>query len=335
MNRSKQAGMAIKTMVVLLVGLTLASVRLAEAQQPKKVPRIGYLAAGAPKPQSPRTEAFRQGLRALGYIEGQSIIIEYRFADTNVDRLPELAAELVSLKVDLIVAENNTVSRAALGATTIIPIVMASGADPVATGLVASLARPGGNVTGLTNVTTDLAVKRLELLKEIVPKLHRVAVLWSSGSSGQEWREMQTAAPSLQFQLQILDVRSAEELEKAFNSATKAHVGALTLTSNPIGLFSANQKRIIELAAKNRLPAIYPGSSYVDTGGLMSYAANNLDMYRRAATYVDKILKGAKPADLPVEQPMKFEFVVNLKTAKQLGLIIPPNVLVRADRVIR
>jgi putative tryptophan/tyrosine transport system substrate-binding protein len=175
----------------------------------------------------------------------------------------------------------------------------------------------------------------LELLKEIVPKLHRVAVLWSSGSSGQEWREMQTAAPSLQFQLQILDVRSAEELEKAFNSATKAHVGALTLTSNPIGLFSANQKRIIELAAKNRLPAIYPGSSYVDTGGLMSYAANNLDMYRRAATYVDKILKGAKPADLPVEQPMKFEFVVNLKTAKQLGLIIPPNVLVRADRVIR
>ena len=324
-----------KTSLLALSSLLFALSFPAEAQQSGKIPRIGYLAAGAPKPQSSRTEAFRQSLRALGYIEGQSIIIEYRFADTNVDRLSGLAAELVRLKVDLIVAENNTVSRAALGATTIIPIVMASGADPVATGLVASLARPGGNVTGLTNVTTDLAVKRLELLKEIVPKLHRVAVLWSSGSSGQEWREMQTAAPSLQFQLQILDVRSAEELEKAFNSATKAHVGALTLTSNPIGLFSANQKRIIELAAKNRLPAIYPGSSYVDTGGLMSYAANNLDMYRRAATYVDKILKGAKPADLPVEQPMKFEFVVNLKTAKQLGLIIPPNVLVRADRVIR
>jgi putative tryptophan/tyrosine transport system substrate-binding protein len=318
--------------LVVLILFTLSIP--AEAQQPKKVPRLGYLAFATPDAQSARTEALRQGLRDIGYVEGKNITIEYRYAEGNLDRLADLAADLVRLKVDVIVVQNNTVARAVAGATKTIPIVMADGADPVAVGLVASLAHPGGNVTGLTNLTTDLSLKRLELLKEIVPNLARVAMLVTELVS-QERKEMQAAAPSLQIQLQILHVRVAGDLERRFEEARNARADALAVPSEPTGLFIANQKQIIELAAKRRLPAIYGLSRYANAGGLMSYAANELQNYRRAATYVDKILKGAKPADLPVEQPTKFELVINLKTAKQIGLTIPPSVLYRADKVIK
>jgi putative ABC transport system substrate-binding protein len=307
----------------------------AEAQQTKKIPRIGFLIAATRDTQSARTEAFRQGLRELGHIEGQNIAVEYRFGEGKTDRLSELVADLVRLKVDAIVAQNTLVARAASNATKIIPIVIASGADPVAAGLVMSLARPGGNVTGLTNVTTDLGVKRLELLKESFPKLTRVAVLPSPGSLGLELKEMRAAAPSLKIQLHILEVGVADDLERAFEGATKVGAGALAVTADPTGLFVANRKQIVELAANKRLPAIYTSSTYVNAGGLMSYAANDLENYRRAAVYVDKILKGAKPSDLPVEQPTKFEFVINLKTAKALNLTIPQSMLFRADKVIR
>jgi putative tryptophan/tyrosine transport system substrate-binding protein len=249
--------------------------------------------------------------------------------------LPELAADLVSLQVDVIVASNNIAALAASSATKIIPIVIASGADPVAAGLVVSLARPGGNVTGLTNLTTDLGVKRLELLKEMLPKLTRVAVLLGPGSLGLSLKEIEVAAPSLKIQLHVMDVRAANDLERAFEGATKARAGALAVTGDPTGLFLANQKQIIELAAKKRLPAIYASSSFVNAGGLMSYAASDLENYRRAATYVDRILKGAKPAEMPVERPTKFEFAINLRAAQQIDLTIPPNLLARADRVVK
>ena len=320
---------------ILLCAMLLALSFPAHAQQPKKVPRIGFLIAATRDAQSARTEAFRQGLRELGYIEGQNIVIEYRHAEGKTDRFPELAADLVRLQVDVIVVSNNTVARAASNTTKVIPIVIASGADPVAAGLVVSLARPGGNVTGLTNATTDLGVKRLELLKEIFPKLTRVAVLPSPGSLGLELKEMRAAAPSLKIQLHILEVRVADDLERAFEGATKLRAGALAMTADPTGLFIANQKQIVELAAKKRLPAIYPASSFVNAGGLMSYAPNELENYRRAAIYVDKILKGAKPEDLPVEQPTKFGFIINLKAAKQIGLTIPQSVLYRADKIIK
>ena len=274
------------------------------AQQPTKIPRIGFLVASTADAQLNRTDAFRRGLRELGYVEGQNVIIEYRYADGNSHRLSELAAELVRLKLDVIVTQNNTVARAASRATKTIPIVMADGADPVTNGLVASLARPGGNVTGMTNAATDLGVKRLELLKEIFPTLARVAVL-PSPRSARVSKEVQAAAPSLQVQLHIMEVRVAEDLERAFETAANARVGALTLTPDPTGLFNANQQRIFDLTAKKRLPAIYPFSEWANAGGLMSYAADQLESYRRAAVYVDKILKGAKPAILPVEQPTK------------------------------
>jgi putative tryptophan/tyrosine transport system substrate-binding protein len=321
--------------VVFLCAMLLAFCVPASAQQTKTIPRIGYLVIGIRDSQSTRTEALRQGLRQLGYIEGQNIAIEYRYGEGSGDRLSELAAELVRLKVDIIVVPNNTVARAVLSETKTIPVVIAGGADPVAAGLVASLARPGGNVTGLTNLTTDLGVKRLELLKEILPRVTRVAVLPSPGDRRQELKEMQAAALSLQIQLQILEVRVVDDLPKAFEAAAKARASAVAITTDPTGLFLASQKQIVELAVKNRLPAIYTLSSYVNAGGLMSYGADELEYYRRAATYVDKILKGTKPADLPVERPIKFEFIINLKTAKQIGLTIPPNVLARADRVIR
>ena len=300
----------------------------------RKIPRVGFLVASTANAQSNRTESFRRGLREIGYVEGQNIIIEHRYADGSPDRLPDLAAEFVRLKVDVIVTQNTSVARAASNATKTIPIVMADGADPVTNGLVASLARPGGNVTGLTNAATDLAVKRLELLKEIFPKLTRVAVL-PDPRSMRVLKELQAAAPSLQIQLHIMDVRVADDLEKAFETAANARVGALTLTPDPTGLFNANQQRIFTLAVKKRLPTIYPFSEWANAGGLMSYAADQIESYRRAAVYVDKILKGAKPADLPVEQPTKFELVINLKAAKQIGLTIPPSVLARADRVIK
>jgi putative ABC transport system substrate-binding protein len=320
---------------VLSILVLLAVAVVADAQQPKKVPRIGFLIAATRDAQSARIKAFRHGLHELGYIEGQNIAIEYRYAEGKTDRFAELAADLVRLPVDVIVVSNNTVARAASNATKIIPIVIASGADPVTAGLVVSLARPGGNVTGLTNVTTDLGVKRLELLKEIFPKLIRVAVLPSPGSLGLELKEMRAAAPFLKIQLHILEVRISDDLERAFERATKVGAGALAVTADPTGLFVANQKQIVELAAKKRLPAIYNSSTYVNAGGLMSYAANDLENYRRVSVYIDKILKGAKPGDLPVEQPTKFEFVINLKTAKQIGLTIPPNVLARADMAIK
>jgi putative ABC transport system substrate-binding protein len=321
--------------IFVLAAALLIFLDLAAAQQPKKVSRIGYLDAFVSDPQSARLDAFRQELRKLGYIEGQNITIEYRFAEGKPDRLPELAAELVRLKLDVIVVQSLAVARAARQATKTIPIIMADGADPVAAGLVVSLAQPGGNVTGLTNLAPDLSVKRLELLREILPKLARVAVLPSPGGPGAGLHEMQVAAPSLNIQLQILQVRKTDDLARAFEKATKGRAEALALTPDPTGLFRANRKLIADLAVKTRLPAIYPTSGFVNSGGLMCYTADQLESYRRAATYVDKILKGAKPAELPIERPTKFELVINLKAAKQIGLTIPPSVLYRADRVIR
>jgi len=317
--------------LVLLVGC----VGMAEAQQPAKVPRIGLLSSFSPSDAALWHQAFLQGLRDLGWIEGKNISIEYRYAEGRGDRLPDLAADLVRLKVDVIVAATTTATLPAKNATRAIPIVMASSGDPVASGLVESLARPGGNITGLSQMAPDLAGKRLELLKEIVPKLSRVAVLWypQGSTSTLSWKELQLPARELGVQLHSLEVRSSKDFAKAFEEATKAHAGALAIMPDP--LFAGNLKRIADLAAKSRLPSIFHLREFVDSGGLMTYGPDRSDMYRRAATYVDKILKGAKPADLPVEQPIKFELIINLKTAKQIGLTIPPNVLARADKVIR
>jgi putative ABC transport system substrate-binding protein len=303
-----------------------------QAQQPGKIPRIGYLTLASSSSNLPRREAFREGLRHLGYIEGQNINIEYRYADSRTERLPELAADLVRLEVDVIVAGGTQVNVAAKKATRTIPIVMANADDPLGSGLVESLAKPGANVTGLSSMSLELNGKRLELLREAFPKIRRLAVLWHT-LSNPAFKETQAAAAPLGFVIRSLEVRGRTELESAFPLITKERVdGLFPVTS---AFMSANRKPIVEFAAKNRLPALYPNDEYVADGGLMSYAANVHEMHRRAATYVDKILKGAKPADLPVEQPKKFELIINLKTAKQIGLTIPPNVLVRADRVIR
>ena len=310
----------------------------AQAQQPKKVPRIGYLSSGSPSTNLGYLQAFLQGLRELGYVEGKNVLIEYKWAEGRFERMPELAEELVRLKVDIIIAPNSAIARAAKKATSTIPIVMANAGNPFGEGLVANLAHPGGNVTGLTNLSQELSGKRLELLKQIFPTLVRAAVLSTPPGRGQERRdvkELLAAATFLKLQLQILEVRIDDEFEKAFEDAAKARVTALVVTSEPSGLLLRNRKQIVELSSKNRLPAIYPQLIYVNIGGLMSYAANELEMYRRAATYVDKILKGAKPAELPVEQPTKFEFIINLKAAKQIDLPFPPNVLALADKVIR
>ena len=316
--------------VLLALGVT------ADSQQAKKVPRIGYLGFGSPSTIPTRIEAFRQGLRELGYVEGKNIFIEWRSAEGNADRLPSLAAELVRLKVDIIVTNGPYSTRAAKAATVTIPIVMAAVGDPVDDGIVASLARPGGNITGLSSVAPELSGKRLELLKEIVPKLSRVAVFGSSTSpnTAGSLRELELAAAALKVKLQYLDVLSAKDIETAFRAASKGRADAvLFLVAG--GVASGHQTQIADLAIKSRLPAIYANQRTVEAGGLMSYGVINLDLDRRAATYVDKILKGAKPADLPVEQPTKFEFIINLKAAKQIGLTIPPNVLVRADKVIK
>ena len=308
----------------------------AEAQQPKKVPRIGWLSEAYVRSQSsPRNDAFLQGLRDLGYIEGQNIVIEHRSAEGKDNLLPDLAAELVRLKVELIVALEPPSTRAAKSATDTIPIVMRSTADPVRTGLVASLARPGGNITGVTSIATELIGKRLELLKEVVPRNSRIAILWNpdyqAGASG--FKEAESEARTLGIQIQFLEVRNPDQFEKAFKSATERRAGGVLLLRSPLIVRQA--RRIAKLAVKNRMPAVYDDREFVDVGGLMSYGTDLTDLYRRAATYVDKILKGTKPADLPVEQPMKFELVINLKAAKQIGLTIPPNVLVRADKVIK
>jgi putative ABC transport system substrate-binding protein len=315
----------------LMATILPATALPAEAQQTKKISRVGYLAAPSPPPDS----AFLQGLRDLGYLEGKNITIDYRFADGKHERLPGLAAELIGLKVDIIVTVGTPAAVAAKQATSMIPIVMAIVADPVGEGLVASLARPGGNVTGLANLDTELSQKRLEILKEVVPRLSRVAILWNPANPAHKraLEESEVAARTLGVRLQPVGVRDPNEFKSAFSAMTREHAGALMLLAD--SMFRAYRARIVELAGRSRLPSIFWTRDSVEAGGLMSYGATYPDLYRRAAIFVDKILKGAKPADLPVEQPTKFEFVINLKTAKQIGLTIPPNVLARADRVIR
>ena len=319
----------------MLCAMLFALCSSAATQQPAKVPRIGFLGATSPSAISARLDAFRQGLRELGYVEGKNILIEYRYAEGKLDRLPVLAAELVRLKVDVMVLAGPASIRPAKEATNTIPIVMANDADPVGSGMIDSLARPGGNVTGLSNLAPQIGGKRLELLKEIVPRLSRLAVLGTSTTTGtaQVLKEIELAAGVFRAELQYLDVPGPKDIETAFREARKGRADAVLVLQG--GVFNSHRKQIIDLAVKSRLPAIYHAPEYVEDGGLMSYGVSVTDLYRRAATYVDKILKGAKPADLPVEQPKKFEFVINLKAAKQIGLTIPPNVLARADRVIK
>ncbi|HEV8342189.1 MAG TPA: ABC transporter substrate-binding protein [Candidatus Binatia bacterium] len=306
---------------------------MAQAQQQAKIPKIGWL--GARSASAPACEVFARELRALGYVEGKNIAIEYRYAEGKLDRLPALADELVRLKVDVLVTPATPATVAAKNATRTIPIIFYSGSDPVALGLVDSLARPGGNITGFTTIDAALAGKRLELLKETIPKLSRVAALWNPRDpiSAQAWKESQLPARELGLQLHSMEVSSADKFEGAFKEAIKAGSAALALMASPV--FFSNQKQIVDLMAKNRLPAIYGNGEFVASGGLMSYGVDEAEPYRRAAVFVDKILKGTKPADLPVEQPTKFELVINLKAAKQIGLTIPPNVLARADKVIK
>ena len=323
-----------------IIGFALSAMLFAlcvsvRAQQPTKVSRTGYLSATSPSANVGRIEAFRQGLRELGYVEGKNIVIEWRYAEGKFDRLPALVAELVRLKVDVIVTSGPQSTRVAKEATVTIPIVMGFDPDPVGGGFVASLARPGGNITGLSTLSPELSGKQLELLKEIVPKLSRVAVVGDSNEPGnaQALKEVELAAGAFKVQLQYLDVLNLKDIDHSFQSASKQRAGAVLVLAGPV--MAAHRTEVVNLAAKNRLPAMYFRSDFVESGGLMTYSVNYNDLARRAATYVDKILKGAKPADLPVEQPKKFELVINLKAAKQIGLTIPPNVLARADKVIR
>jgi putative ABC transport system substrate-binding protein len=306
---------------------------MVQGQQPTKIPRIGFLSTAALSSLSARLDAFRHGLQEIGYTEGKNIAIEYRSAEGNADRLSELAAELVRFKVDCIVTEGENPTRAAKQATSTIPIITTTVGDPVGLGFVASLARPGGNITGLTTISPDLAGKRLELLKEVIPKLSRVAIFSDPRSVATELKETEAAARLLKLQIISLQVQSLDELENAFRSIAKSRADAFIMGAS--GFFNTHQKRLVELAVKHPLPAMYIEQEFVLAGGFMTYATRIPDLYRRAATYVDRILKGAKPADLPVEQPTKFEFIINLKAAKQIGLAIPPNVLARADKVIR
>lgn len=305
------------------------------AQAPaKKVPRIGVLSPWTPSDAAPWHQAFRLGLRDLGWVEGKNISIEYRYAEGRHDRLPDLAADLVRLKVDVIVASVTPDALAAQKATRAIPIVLVAGGDPVAIGLGESLARPGGNVTGLSQMSRELGGKRLELLKEMVPRLSRMAVLWNpqNQSSTLNWKEIQLAARQLGVQLHSLEVRSPNDLDQAFEAAIKTRAGALFIMPDPV--FVTNLKRIAGLAAKSRLPSIFHLSEFADAGGLVSYGVDRPDLFRRAATFVDKILKGAKPGDLPIDQATRFELVINMKTAKALGITIPQSILLRVDRVI-
>jgi ABC-type uncharacterized transport system substrate-binding protein len=326
-------------LLILIAAMPLAVEVLAAAQQPKKVHRIGYLAPTDQATESSRSEPFRQALRELGYLEGQNIAIEYRYAEGKADRFPELAAELVRLKVDIIVVGGGTIIlRAATNATKTIPIVMTgSGDDPVEAGLVESLARPGGNVTGLTLLNRELGGKRLELLKEAAPKLARVAVLYDPTQAGptREVKEnLPVAARALALTVRSWEVRDADGLERVFGALSKERPNGLYVPART-PLIRANEKRIVGFASKSGLPSMYISREAVGAGGLMSYGADLVDTYRRVAIYVDKILKGAKPADLPVEQPTKFELFINLKTAKQIGLTVPQSMLYRADKVIK
>jgi putative ABC transport system substrate-binding protein len=325
-----------KIFVWVLTTVLLIAASVAEAQQAGKIPRVVWLTTGSPSIISGRVEAFRQAMRELGYVEGTNILIEARGADNIPQRRKALAEELVRLKVDVIVTAGAGGTRAVKEATSTIPIVMASDDDPVGTGFVASLARPGGNITGLSQLSTDLSGKRLEILKEVLPNLSRLAVFGSSSEVGQarEMKEIERAAAALGVKLQPIDVLTIKDIEPAFRAAVKGRADAV-LENISGSIRSAQLKELAELAIKHRLPVMRERPEHVEAGGLMSYGVNLNDLARRAATYVDKILKGAKPADLPVEQPTKFEFVINLQAAKQIGLTIPPNVLVRADRVIR
>jgi putative tryptophan/tyrosine transport system substrate-binding protein len=306
------------------------------AQQPKKIARIGYLFGSTPAAVARNIEAFRQGMRELGHVEGKTFVLEIRYGEGRAERLPELVRELVGLKLDVIVTTTDVAIAAVKRETHTMPIVMANSSDPVGTGFVASLARPGGNVTGLSNMSPDLSGKRLELLREVVPGLSRVAFLWNPDVRGNllDYKETEGAASSLRVQLQSVEVVRAEDLDRAFSAVTKGRAQALIMpAASPVGF--SNRGQIASFAERNRLPSMYGLREYVDSGGLMSYGPSLPDMHRRAATFVDKILKGTKPADLPVEQPRKFELVINLKAAKQIGLTIPPNVLARADTVIK
>jgi putative ABC transport system substrate-binding protein len=326
-----------KVVSIVVCAMLFACCSFAHAQQPKKVPRIGYISGtGSVSNPGPYVEALRQGLRDLGYVEGKNFEIEFRGAEGKVETVPNLVAELIQLKVDILVLPVVSALRAAKLATNNIAIVMVTQVDPVATRLIDSLAHPGGNITGITSLQRDLSGKRLELLLEVIPKLARVGILRDADDevSAMGFKAYEAAARALKIRLHPLEVRGSNpDLQAAFKEALKARVDALiTITNNPL---FRDSKKVTDLALKNRLPSMYEGTTWVEAGGLMSYSANDLELFRRAAIYVDKILKGAKPADLPVEQPTKFEFVINLKTAKALNLTIPQSVLFRADQVIK
>jgi putative tryptophan/tyrosine transport system substrate-binding protein len=324
-----------KILISLLPILILNFVYLVAAEQPTKVARIGFLIAASRSAILARTEAFQQGLRELGYVEEKNIVIEWRSSEGQLDRLPALAAELVHLKVDVIVTTGSGVTRAAKEATVKIPIVMTQDNDPIGNGFVASLARPGGNITGLAILAPEISGKQVELLNETVPRFSRLAALGTLSSPGvaQASKEVELAAAAFRVKLQYLDVRDSKDVETAFRAASKGRADAVLVL--PGAVLNSQRKQIADLAIKRRLPGIFPFREYVEAGGLMSYSAHFADLYRRAATHVDKILKGAKPTDLPVEQPTKFAFIINLKTAKQIGLTIPQSVLYRVDEVIK
>jgi ABC-type uncharacterized transport system substrate-binding protein len=323
--------------LIVCAVILLAVAVTADAQQPKKIPRVGFLSAGGAPNPGLRIEAFRQGLRDLGYIEGTNILVDYHFLEGMADRVPSVVNELVQLPVAILVSDLPPAIRAAKRATKTIPIVIVTTQDPVGAGIVDSLARPGGNVTGVTRLTRELSGKRLELLKEMAPRVSRVGVLWvspTSGSQGAGFQSYETAARGLKIELQSFEIsRSKPDLDGTFQTIGKAHVNGLVTARNV--LLSPHKKKIAELAIKNRLPCMADGFDYAEAGCLASYSSSDSEIFRRAAMYVDKILKGAKPADLPVEQPTKFEFGINLRTAKQIGLTIPDSVLYRADKVIR
>jgi putative ABC transport system substrate-binding protein len=324
------------TITVFALGALLFALCFpAQAQQGKNAPRIGFLSVGTVSAMSTRVEAFRRGLREQGYVEGQNLIVEYRYAKDNLERLREFAAELVRLKVEIIVTGGAISTRPAKEAAGAIPIVMAYESDPVGSGLVASLARPGGNITGLTSSAGELNGKRLELLKEAVPKLSRVAVIRNPGMSNaaQALKDAEAAAQSLKLKIQPLEVQGPNDLERVFAAAKKSRAEGMIVVGDPVTF--THRKRMVDLAIKNRIATIHGQMQFAEAGAMMVYGPNDADMYRRAATYVDKILKGSKPGDLPIERPVKFDFIINLKTAKQIGLMIPPNVLARANRVIK
>ena len=335
MDRDKAKNMKRKITASTLCAMLFALCSSAQAQQSEKMPRIGFLITSSASAIAPRMDAFRQGLGELGYIEGKNIVIERRHADGKSDRLAALAAQLVRLNVNIIVSSGPTATRLAKEATSTIPIVMTFDDDPVGSGFVASLARPGGNITGLSTLSPEISGKQLEILKEFVPKLSRVAVIGTSTRQGtaQNLKEMQLAAGAFGVKLQYFDSQDPKDIESVFRAASKSRADGVLVLQSPV--FNSQRAQIAELALKRRLPAIYPRREFVEDGGLMSYGVSISDLDGRAATYVDKILKGAKPADLPVEQPTKFELVINLKASKQIRLAIPPNVLARADRIIK